>query len=101
MKKLANFKLENYIDTYISFFEENAFHPMSEDDNQNWCGGTGAMLACTPDGILFPCLRYTPSSVGQNRDDYVTCGNIIDGRDMSRLEDMRTVTRRSQSTDEC
>ena len=35
MKKLANFKLENYIDTYISFFEEDFFHPMDPKDNQN------------------------------------------------------------------
>ena len=101
MKKLANFKLENYIDTYISFFEEDMFHPMDPNDNQNWCGGTGSMLACSPDGDLYPCLRYMPTSVGRNRDSYVTCGNIHDGRDMTLLEDMRSVTRRSQSTDEC
>ncbi len=35
MKKLANFKLQNYIDTYISFFEEDMFHPMDPEDNQN------------------------------------------------------------------
>lgn len=101
MKKLANFKLENYIDTYISFFEEFMFEPMDPEDNQNWCGGTGKMLACDPDGILYPCLRYMPSSVGRNHDNYVTCGNVKDGRDMALLEDMRAVTRRSQSTDEC
>ena len=59
------------------------------------------MLACSPDGDLYPCLRYMPTSVGRNRDSYVTCGNVKDGRDMSLLEDMRSVTRRSQSTDEC
>lgn len=101
MKKLADFKLENYIDTYISFFEEDRFSPMDPKDNQNWCGGTGAMLACSPDGVLYPCLRYMPTSVGRNRDSYVTCGNVKDGRDMTLLEDMRSVTRRSQSTDEC
>ena len=101
MKKLANFKLENYIDTYISFFEEDMFRPMDPEDNQNWCGGTGLMLACSPDGDLYPCLRYMPTSVGRNRDSYVTCGNVKDGRDMTLLEDMRSVTRRSQSTDEC
>ena len=101
MKKLANFKLENYIDTYISFFEEDFFRPLPKEDNQNWCGGTGKMLACSPDGDLYPCLRYMPTSVGRNRNNYVTCGNVKDGRDMGLLEDMRAVTRRSQSTDEC
>lgn len=101
MKKLANFKLENYIDTYISFFEEEMFHPMDPEDNQNWCGGTGQMLACSPDGDLYPCLRYMPTSVGRDRDSYVTCGDIKNGRNLDLLENMRSVTRRSQSTDEC
>ena len=35
MKKLADFKLENYIDTYISFFEEDMFCPMNPEDNNN------------------------------------------------------------------
>ena len=101
MKKVADYKLENYIDTYISFFEEDMFHPMDPEDNQNWCGGTGLMLACDPDGKLYPCLRYMPSSVGRNRNDYVTMGTIETGIDREKLADMQTVTRRSQSTDEC
>ncbi len=101
MKKVADYKLENYIDTYISFFEEDMFHPMDPEDNQNWCGGTGLMLACDPDGKLYPCLRYMPSSVGRNRNDYVTMGTVETGIDREKLADMQTVTRRSQSTDEC
>ena len=101
MKKVADYKLENYIDTYISFFEENMFQPMDPQDNRNWCGGTGLMLACSPDGILYPCLRYMPSSVGQDREKYVTIGTVETGIDQIVLNDMRQVTRRSQSTDEC
>jgi radical SAM peptide maturase (CXXX-repeat target family) len=101
MKKVADYKLENYIDTYISFFEEDMFEPMEPSDNQNWCGGTGLMLACDPDGKLYPCLRYMPSSVGRDRDDYVTMGTVETGIDREKLADMQKVTRRSQSTDEC
>lgn len=59
------------------------------------------MLACSPDGILYPCLRYMPSSVGQDREEYVTIGTVETGIDQTVLNDMRQVTRRSQSTDEC
>ena len=75
--------------------------PMDEEDNQNWCGGTGSMLACDPDGILYPCLRYMPSSVGRDRESYVTCGDLDNGIDFDKLDEMGVVTRRSQSTDEC
>ena len=100
MKKLADYKLENYIDTYISFFEENQFEAREESDNQAWCGGTGKMLACDPDGVLYPCLRYMPLSVGHDREP-VTMGDVENGRDLDRLQDLRNVTRRSKSTDEC
>ena len=100
IKKFADYKLENYPEEYVSYFEENDFHPMDESDNKNWCGGNGDMLACSPDGVFYPCLRFMPSSVGE-REDYVTCGDINSKIDFSLLEDMQKVTRRSQSTDEC
>ncbi len=101
MKRLADYKLKNYPEEYLSYFEEDFFEPMDpERDNKNWCGGTGDMLACGPDGIIYPCLRYMPSSVGE-RDEYVTCGDIENGLDWPSIYEMQKVTRRSQSTDEC
>ena len=35
MKKLADYKLEKYPDVYISFFEEDDFVPLDDNDNQN------------------------------------------------------------------
>jgi len=65
------------------------------------CGGTGEMLACGTDGKLFPCIRYMGMSLGNSREE-LTCGNLDDGIDKDMLENMyNSVTRRSQSTDEC
>lgn len=101
LKKLADYVLDYYPDVYISLFEEDHFCPMDEDDNQNWCGGNGLMLACDPDGVLYPCLRYMPSSIG-DKQPILTCGHVDDGGvDLSLMEDMQKITRRSQSTDEC
>lgn len=100
LKKVADYKLENYMDTYLSLFEEDFFTPMDEDDNQNWCGGNGLMLAADPDGVLYPCLRYMPSSIG-DKQEILTCGHVDTGIDISLLEEMQKITRRSQSTDEC
>lgn len=74
---------------------------MSEDDNQNWCGGNGVMLACDPDGVLYPCLRYMPSSIG-DKQPILTCGHVdTGGVDLKLMDEMQKITRRSQSTDEC
>jgi radical SAM protein with 4Fe4S-binding SPASM domain len=37
---------------------------MFPEDNINWCGGDGQMLAVDPNGELFPCIRYMESSLG-------------------------------------
>ena len=104
MKKVADYKLNNYPEVFLSFFDEDQFTPLdpnSEDDNKPWCGGSGAMLACDPDGILYPCLRYMPSSVGRDCADYVTCGNVWNGRDYTKIKDLLSINRRNISTDEC
>lgn len=67
LKQLAD-KLLSYKDKDIdcTLFVENGFVPMSIKDNTNWCGGDGAMLAFDPNGIAYPCLRYMPSSLGND-----------------------------------
>lgn len=100
LKKLADYMLENYPDSFISLFDEDGFEPMDENDNQNWCGGNGLMLSAAPDGTLYPCLRYAPSSIG-DKQPLLTCGHVTSGIDTTLLKEMQTITRRSQSTDEC
>lgn len=58
------------------------------------------MLSVDCDGVLYPCIRYMPTSLG-GKQPPVTCGNIRAGVDRVKLEEMQTITRRSQSTDEC
>ena len=51
MKLFADYMLENNLeDIYCSLYESTFFHPKEEDDVENWCGGTGDMLSCDPDG---------------------------------------------------
>lgn len=107
LKNITNYLLENklYDDVFISLFVDSFFKPKSEEDNQNWCGGTGFMLACDPDGKLFPCIRYMESSVGTCVKPY-SIGNINDGigttnEEQCRLSCLNCVSRRSESSDEC
>ena len=105
LKKMADYLIElNNEDIDVSLFREDVFRPISEEDNQNFCGGTGAMLAFDPEGIAYPCLRYMKSSLGDAVPP-ITVGTV-DGifeteKDKETKRCLDCITRRSQSTDEC
>lgn len=106
MKRFADFLLENDLDDiYCSLFEENFFKPKQEGDDQNWCGGTGSMLSCDPDGYLYPCIRYMESSLGTDqkpvRIGHVDTGLETTDEEKETVRCLNCITRRTQSTDEC
>lgn len=107
LKQISDYRIENNLieEKYISLYEENFFSPKAKTDNDNWCGGTGSMLAMDPDGWLFPCIRYMESSLGSQRERY-SIGHIDTGiadtkLHCDRIDCLNCITRRSQSTDEC
>ena len=99
--KILNNKYENI---YISLFDEYIGDPLPETENQNWCGGTMNMLAFDPEGIAYPCIRYMPSSLGEEIKP-IQVGNVngLFQNEESKItyEYLSSITRRSQSTDEC
>ena len=109
MKRLADYILENNMDFendyYCSLFEEEFFHPKLSSDLENWCGGNAMMLAVDPAGIIYPCLRYMESSLGNQQEPY-SIGDVDHGIcqtecDRCRVERLKKIDRRTQSTDEC
>lgn len=107
LKKIGDYLIENNrLDPLVCpYFAPMYCHPMSPDDNQNWCGGTGAMLAVDWKGNLYPCIRYMPNSLGNSREPYII-GTVKDGimstkQQCDRVDCLNCITRRSQSTDEC
>ena len=104
LKKMADRLLELNDETTISLFNEYFFSPLGPNDNQNWCGGTSKMLAFDPDGVAYPCLRYMPSSLGNDVPPIVIGsveGIYVTDEQKHIKEYMYGITRRSQSTDEC
>lgn len=106
LKQFADWMIETerYKDTYVSIFDPIIGHPMTDKDTQNWCGGTGAMLAFDVDGTCYPCVRYAPLSIG-NREPF-RIGDAWNGiavlpEDKARVDFINNITRQSQSTDEC
>lgn len=105
LKLLADYILNRDQKIFISMFKDTNFQPMDSNDDQNWCGGTGYMLAVDYKGDLFPCLRYMESSLGCGRKP-LTIGNVWDGIATKQSEKdcvncLKSVTRSSQSTKEC
>lgn len=69
------------------------------------CGGLGSMLSLRPNGQFYPCIRYMPTSVGDDVPDL--CIGHVDSGIVGREEEsevlgmMDRITRRSQSNDIC
>ena len=106
LKKLADYIIDNDLEyIYISIFNERAESKLDEDNDSNFCGGVGSMLALRPNGDFYPCIRYMPSSVGNNED--MVIGNVYDGiheRSSGTSEVLNMldkITRRSQTNDIC
>lgn len=107
LKNLADYLIDNdlYDKVRISMFDQNRYRPMSHDDNRNWCGGTGSMLAVDYKGDIYPCLRYMESSTGNDVKPLII-GHVDRGigtlpEEQEIIDRLNAITRRSQSTDEC
>lgn len=102
---LADYIIDNkiYKKGYISFFDNTIGKPMSKDDNSNWCGGDGQMLAIAIDGRFFPCIRYMKYALNGQQEQPI--GDLKIGlqtkTDNIFLKELSDLTRESQSTDEC
>lgn len=104
LKTMADKMLELNGDVYVSLFSETVGKYMPPEDNQNWCGGNGHMLAFDPDGIAYPCLRYMPSSLGSDQPPIVigSVEGLWQNEEQKHAQEcLNCITRRSQSTDEC
>ena len=107
LKKVADYLLDNdlYEDTYISILDDEAFSEFNPNEDKNYCGSTGSMLACDPFGKIFPCIRFMDTSLG-NKVEPFCLGDVDNGigiipkhRDKINILDSITLT--SQSSKKC
>lgn len=107
LKELADYVIDNNLDDklYIAMFEQGFFRPKANDDIQNWCGGNGQMISVDYKGDIYPCIRYMESSLGLDIKP-LKIGNIYDG--VLKTQEcidcnncLKSITRKSQSTEEC
>lgn len=107
MKQLADWLIDNNLTNtyYCSLFSEFIGSPLPPSDNANYCGGSGAMLSFTADGGIQPCLRYCAFNLN-NKQPELRIGSIQEGllstdEHCNVYNELSSITRRSQSTDEC
>lgn len=110
LHKLVDYLKDNELLEQINFsiFDENKGKPASENDNSesNPCGGTGNMLAIDWKGDIYPCLRYMENSISSEKREPFIIGNVFDGVNIlpehrQRVDLLRGITRRTQTTDKC
>jgi radical SAM peptide maturase (CXXX-repeat target family) len=107
LKKIADwlFETDSFRKYRISLFDSNYFEPLDENETSNWCGGIcNGMLAFDYKGDAFPCIRYMASSLNGKQQLY-SIGNINGlfkkPEEQKRFELLSSITRQSQSSEEC
>lgn len=106
LKELADWVIDSgrYEELNLYIFDETIGHKLADSETQNWCGGTGKMMAFDVDGTIYPCLRYAPLSMSGR--ELLRIGDIKHGigvlpKDKETVDMLNAITRQSQSTEEC
>lgn len=107
LKDLTDYLLDNDLEDKIAIrlFSPRDCVPMDKEENNNWCGGDGQMVAVDVRGDIFNCVRYMKSALGNDAEP-LRIGNVNTGigccsKDRCNICEMHSITRRSQSTDKC
>lgn len=107
LKKVADWLLDNdaFRKYRISMLNAEIFKPMDASETQNWCGGAcNGMLAFDYAGRAFPCIRYMGSSLNGKQIPYsigTVNGLFLTPEEQDRRDTLLSLTRQSQSTNEC
>lgn len=103
MKRLGDYLLEDkrYTKYYCSLFDETICD--KSDNEDNWCGGNGRMLAIGPDGRCYPCIRFMDYCL--EKSPATPIGDIFNGLDSKItspfLKLLCSVDMKTQSNDKC
>ncbi len=102
LMELADYVLDNnlYNSNYTcSFFDDYIGYPYNESDIDKTYCGAGKMIALSPKGEIFPCIRYYGYSLNNHEEWQV--GDIEIGIDMEKVRPFMLASNRIQSDSEC
>lgn len=105
LKKVADYKIKNKIEIPVSILDNLCGVPIDPKEDKNFCGGTGSMLCYSPEGTAYPCLRYAPISVGEEKAKPMEIGDIhglfVNPSQIELKDYLDSITMSSQSSQEC
>lgn len=102
LKRLADYVIDNELfdkGYYCSFFDESIGYPYNNEDMEKTYCGAGKMIALSPKGKIYPCIRYYGYSL--NNHEEWSVGDIKNGIDMEKVRPFILSTNRLQSDEEC
>ena len=101
LKELADYIIENnlYNKNYCSLFLDHIGMPYDEKDLSNTSCGAGKMLALSPSGDIYPCMRYYDYSLN-NKKGYII-GNVDTGIDFEKARVFLLAMYKYQCDKEC
>lgn len=104
MKTVSDHIVSKQLDVSITMLDSILGGKTTSDTN--FCGGTGAMMSFAPDGSAYPCIRYAPISIGEEKSKKVRFGSVYDGlytTDAQRRAkaELDAITLTSQSEQKC
>lgn len=104
MKTVSDYIISKQFDVSITMLDSILGGKTTSDTN--FCGGTGAMMSFAPDGSAYPCIRYAPISIGEEKSKKVRFGSVYDGlytTDAQRQAkaELDAITLTSQSEQKC
>ena len=76
LKLIVDWILDNQIDVNCTYFETH--YNTTEEGIDVWCGVKN-MLAFTPDGMFYPCQRFSKIAIPDSVREPYTIGNLKDG----------------------
>lgn len=103
LKEIADIMIDReiYKTHFVSFFNETIGKPREED--RNYCGGHGEMLAIGVDGKCAPCLRFLKYALTSREEQVI--GDVVKGMDSREenkwLNRLKNITMTSQSPPKC
>lgn len=101
LKNLAEYIIENdlYNKYYCSLFLDYIGMPYTDEEKNNTSCGAGKMLSVSPEGNIYPCMRFYDYSLNKKR-GYVI-GNVEEGIDYEKVRVFQLAMYKYQCDDEC
>lgn len=101
LKELADYIIDNDLyDKYTcTLFEETLGSPYKKEDLLRTSCGAGKMLALSPQGNIYPCMRYYDYSLNHKK-GYII-GNVEKGIDLEKARIFELVMYKYQCDEKC